>query len=118
MAPDARLSAAERAALAHLEAAASAEDPQFAARLRGSAAARVRAVAPRLLPALLAIWAWLLALGWWSLALVVGGLGLMVIGLGSGFGLSLVGVVLCTVGLLLLAEMAGSRPSRSGSGPS
>jgi hypothetical protein len=116
MTPDARLSAAERAALAHLEAAASAEDPQFAARLRGSTSARFRAVRPIVLAVFIAAWRWLLQLGWWSLVLVASGLGLMMWGLGSGLAISLVGVAACTVGLRALAAIAeaGSEGRRSG----
>lgn len=108
MTPDARLSAAERAALAHLEAAASAEDPQLAARLRGSASAGLHAVGPMVLPVFIASWRWLLQLGWRALILVAAGLALMVWGLGSGLAVSLVGVVVCTVGLRALAEVGWS----------
>lgn len=116
MTPDARLSAAERAALAHLEAAASAEDPQFAARLRGSTSARLRAVRPIALAVFIASWRWLLQLGWRALILVASGLALMMWGLGSGLALSLVGVAACTVGLWVLAAMAeaGWEGRRSG----
>jgi hypothetical protein len=116
--PDSRLSAAERAALANLEAAASAADPGLAAHLRGG-------VAWRFAPALGAarIWlgrAWAYALGarWWGIPLALVGLLLMALGLSVGLALSLLGAAMTTVGLWMLGVMLDQkvparRPDRS-----
>lgn len=112
MTPDARLSAAERAALADLEAAASAADPTFAARLRGSRLTRLRPlllIGAARLTKLGEAWSRLLAGGFWGIPLTVAGLLLIVLGLAAGIAISVVGAVLTTVGLLILAKLAESR---------
>lgn len=106
-APDARLSAAERAALAGLEAAAAAADPHLAARLKGSSAARIRPVVPvvaRMRPEMLRWWFLFLRLGWWGAPLAVAGLALMVLGLSAGPAVAAIGAVCALAGLRLLAE--------------
>ena len=110
--PDARLSAAERAALADLEAAAAAADPHLAARLRGTAVTRIRTLLPRLLPGLAAGWSRVLSIRWWGVPVTVAGLALMVLGVSAGLAVSLVGVVATAVGLRVLAEMAALRLRR------
>jgi hypothetical protein len=119
MTPDARLSAAERAALAHLEAAAAAEDPRLAARLRGAPAARLRWLAFGFLPLLVAhlsvpraAWA---RSGWWGVPVLAGGFGLMIAGLTFGLALAVVGALVATAGLRMLAGVAESRGHRHSS---
>ena len=102
---DARLSPQERAALANLEAAAVADDPQFAARLRGSPMFRVRASAPRLLAFTVGQWRAALHHAWWGCPLTVVGFVLMVLGLSVGMALGLVGALVATAGLRLNAQM-------------
>ena len=100
--PDARLNAAERAALADLEAAAAAADPALASRLRGGR------VAPAFASARIQLLrAWLLLL---MRARNLGaplcsvGLILVAVGLDAGLLVSLVGVALLTLGLRVSAE--------------
>jgi hypothetical protein len=110
--PDVRLSAAERAALADLEAAAVAADPGLAALLRGR---RGRHVTPALRSVrlrMVKISALVMRMGWLAVPLSVVGVLLMVLGLGSGLGLSLLGALLTALGLRVLAEMALVRMSR------
>ena len=115
-APDARLSAAEQAALADLEAAAVAADPQLAARLKGAPAPRVGTLLPRLRPELLRLWAAFLGIGWWAVPLTLAGLGLAVLGLSAGLAVSVGGALVAAAGLRALAELverrrpAGPRP--------
>jgi hypothetical protein len=116
MTPDARLSAAERAALAHLEAAAAAEDPRLAARLKGTAAARLRMLALGFLPLLAAhlfvrLAAWPRA-GWWGVPVLVGGFCLMAAGLTYGLSLGIAGALLATAGLRMLAGVVEARAPR------
>ncbi len=110
--PDSKLSAAERAALADLEAAAAAADPSLAALLRGGARWRplpaIRSVALRLLR----LWAVVLGLGWAGVPMSLGGLLLMVLGLSSGLAVSLVGLLFAFVGLRVLVEMLRLRLPR------
>lgn len=103
--PDARLSAAERAALADLEAAAVAADPGLAAHLRGGAAWR-------LAPVLVAVRVWLerargylLRGRWWGIPLALAGLFLMGLGLSAGLAVSLAGAAMATLGLWMLGQM-------------
>ena len=116
MTPDARLSAAERAALANLEAAAVADDPRLAARLRGTVVARVRAAVPRIVPLVGAFLfrrlSWLGRPGYWGAPLVVAGLLVMIVGLGSGLVIELAGALLTTSGLLMLAGLVEARLRR------
>lgn len=107
--PDSELSAAERAALAGLEAAATADDPHLAARLRGSTATRVRSVAPRVVPAVAVACVRVLGIRWWGLAVVVAGVALMVLGLGAGLAISVAGVAVTIVGLRVVAEAVSAR---------
>lgn len=114
--PDARLNAAERAALADLEAAATAADPHLAARLRGRVVWRpgpaFGAVAARIQTA----WITLLAARSLGPPLILVGLLLTVLGIGSGIGLSLVGALMATLGLRLVAEMISARSDRHAGG--
>jgi hypothetical protein len=100
--PDARLNAAERAALADLEAAAAAADPTFASRLKGSrrnpAFSSARIQVRRL---------WLLLC---TRARHLGGplaglgLVLIVVGLSRGLAVSLAGLALLFLGLWVATE--------------
>lgn len=117
--PDARLNAAERAALADLEAAAAAADPSLAARLRGGGVAGPL-VYLRAVPVWLAgTWTVVLGIGWWSVPLCVAGTLLMLVGLSAGLAISFAGAVVTTVGLGVVAEKAGRRVAdRRGDDPS
>ena len=115
--PDARLSAAERAALADLEAAAAADDPRLASRLRGSSVVRARSVLPRLLPRLTAAWTRVLSARWWGVPVTLAGLALIVLGISAGTALSVVGVITSVVGLRILAEMVDLRLRRRHDAP-
>lgn len=110
--PDARLNAAERAALADLEAAAMAADPALAARLRGGPGWRARPAVRALQLRMARTWAALLRARWWGGVLLVGGMLLMAIGLGTTLIVSTVGAVVAAVGIRVLAEMAGVRIAR------
>jgi hypothetical protein len=115
---DARLSQQERAALANLEAAAVADDPQFAARLRGSALFRVKAGVPRLAAMLVGYWRALLRNGWWGAPIAVLGLGLMILGMSNSIWLSIAGAGLAAFGLRLVAQAADDVWRRKRSEPS
>lgn len=114
-APDARLSAAERAALADLEAAAVAADPHLAARLKGTPGSRLRALLVIVQPAVLRLWSMILGLRWWGVLVAAGGLGLVLIGLSNSLAVSVCGAVIALVGLRVLAEMVERRVGRPGS---
>ncbi len=107
--PDARLNAAERAALAGLEAAATAADPSLAARLRGGRAWRARPVVHFVASRVRPLWSVLLGLRWWGIPLTVLGLLLMALGLGTSMALSFAGAVISAVGLRVSAEILLSR---------
>lgn len=107
--PDARLSAAERAALADLESAALAADPHWAARLRGRAPSRLSPVLHSGRARARRAWAWLLGRRWWGAPTVAAGLVLTVAGLSVGVVVSVIGVALCALGLRILAEIADQR---------
>jgi hypothetical protein len=102
--PDARLSAAERAAFANLEAAAAAADPSLAARLRGRTPWRGRPWARSCYRRALHMWAALLGRRVWGAPLVVVGFFLMALGLSAGLALSVFGLVLALVGFRMVAE--------------
>lgn len=110
--PDAKLNAAERAALADLEAAAAAADPGLAARLRGGVTWRVHPAFRLVRLRLLAAWTTLLRASWWGVPMTLVGLLLMVIGIGSGLELSLAGAVVSALGLRVLAEIVVVRLRR------
>jgi hypothetical protein len=118
MTPDARLSAAERAALADLEAAALADDPIFASRLKGSTASEARRAFAVVDTFLRRLSVRVLCLRWWGLLLVVVGLGAVVVGLSVSAWISLLGVLVAGVGLRILAEIVIDRDIRRGSPPS
>ena len=98
---DASLTAQERAALAHLEAAAAADDPQLAAWLRGPGGLHLLSRLPT--PP-----AWMRN-RWWGGPIALVGLVLVVLGVSAGFAVGLVGMVLAAAGLWLLAEAARRR---------
>ena len=110
-APDARLSAAERAALAGLEAAASAADPQLASRLKGARRSHRNVAVPRVVPVLLRAWATFLGIGWWAVPLTLAGLVLAVLGLSAGLAVSVIGVLAAAAGLRVIAELLHRRLS-------
>ncbi|HET6965092.1 MAG TPA: DUF3040 domain-containing protein [Acidimicrobiales bacterium] len=110
--PDARLNAAERAALADLEAAAMAADPALAARLRGGPGWRALPAVRTLHLRMARTWAALLRARWWGAVLLLAGLLLMAIGLGTTPIVSAVGAVAAAVGIRVLAEMAAARVAR------
>lgn len=117
MTPDARLSAAERAALADLEAAALADDPVFASRLRGSPASEARRALSAAQLVLRRGWVRVLCLRWTGLVMLIAGLAAVIGGLAVSVAVSLVGVVLAGVGLRVLAEIVVDRGVRRGVGP-
>jgi hypothetical protein len=112
--PEARLSAAERAALADLESAAAAADPHLAARLRGHSPAPPLPLLVAARTWLVATWEWSVDRGWWSLPVVAVGLFLIVTGVAAGLYLSLIGAAVLVAGLAVLAEMADRRWIASG----
>ena len=117
MTPDARLSAAERAALAGLEAAALADDPVFASRLRGSPASQARRAVSHARLVGRRGWVRLLCVRWWGLAVLAGGLAAVIGGLAVSSLVSLAGATVAGVGLRILAEIAVDRNVRRGVGP-
>ncbi len=116
MTPDARLSAAERAALADLEAAALADDPVFASRLRGSPASEAMRAASSARLLLRRGWVKLLCVRWWGLVMLVVGLAAVTGGLAVSLAVSLAGTLLSGVGLRVLAEIVVDRSTRRGVG--
>jgi len=117
--PDASLSPQEKAALASLEAAALADDPGLAHRLRGASQIQARTVAPRLAAYVIGRFRYLRRQGRWGLPTVALGFVLMVWGLSSGAALSVVGALLACAGLRLLGELIVQRSAslRSPAGP-
>ncbi len=116
MTPDARLSAAERAALADLEAVALADDPVFASRLRGSPASEAMRAASSARLLLRRGWVKLLCVRWWGLVMLVVGLAAVTGGLAVSLAVSLAGTLLSGVGLRVLAEIVVDRSTRRGVG--
>ena len=106
---DARLTAQERAALASLEAAAVADDPQLASRLKGSTHYRLKSLLPIPPAFLLGKWRSLLRNGWWGAPVVALGLMMVVLGLSFGLPLSVLGAAATCVGLRLLAQAVDDR---------
>jgi hypothetical protein len=98
---DARLTAQERAALSNLEALASADDPQLAARLRGPN--RWRLLVP-----VFALPEWVRSI-WVAAPAVLAGLVLAVVSLSIGLALGVVGAVLAAAGLWSLVTAAERR---------
>ena len=98
---DARLTAQERAALSNLEALASADDPQLAARLRGPA--RWRPLVP--LPSLPG---WIRSL-WLAVPALVAGLALMVASLSIALVVGFVGAGVAAAGLWSIVTAAERR---------
>jgi hypothetical protein len=106
---DARLTAQERAAFAGLEAAAAADDPQLAKRLRGSNGIWVRSVLSRGTRWAAVAWQRLLHLGWWGIPVAVLGLVLVVVSMSVGFALGVAGALIATFGLYLVARAIRER---------
>jgi hypothetical protein len=106
---DARLTAQERVALAGLESAAAADDPQLAARLKGSNAIWIRSVLLRPSVFLVGKWRWLLNHGWCGLPIVAAGLLIVVISMSAGFAWGVAGALTATVGLRLVAQAIDDR---------
>ena len=115
MTPDARLSAAERAALADLEAAALADDPIFASRLKGSRSSEAKRVIAHAQKYVRHGWLGVLRLRWWGLLLVVIGFAAVLGGMSVATPISLGGALLAGVGLRVLAEIVVERDARRGS---
>jgi hypothetical protein len=111
--PDARLSAAERAALANIEAAAAAEDPHLAARLKGTASSRFKTLPPLVVSYLVGRWHTVLRLRWWGIPTAVVGFVLMVLGISTSGAVSLAGALICAIGLRVLAQMVEDRRKQS-----
>jgi Protein of unknown function (DUF3040) len=101
---DARLTAQERAAFAGLEAAAAADDPQLAKRLRGSNRIWIRSVLTRTTRIAAAGSHRLLNLGWWGIPITLVGLLLVVVSMSAGLLLGVVGAVISAFGLYLVAH--------------
>jgi hypothetical protein len=102
---DSRLSPEERAALAHLEAAATADDPNLATRLRGSGATRLNMWATTARRQLVRLSAGFLALRWWwGAAAAAVGLALVVLAVSAGLWLGVLGVLLMAAGLVCVGR--------------
>jgi Protein of unknown function (DUF3040) len=106
---DARLTAQERAAFAGLEAAAAADDPQLAKRLRGSNGIWIRSVLSRVARIAAAGSQRLLNLGWWGIPIALVGLLLMVVSMSAGLFIGVVGALISTFGLYLVARAVRDR---------
>lgn len=111
--PDSRLSAAERAALADLEAAAAAADPGLAALLRGGMGRRLHADLRWLRGRLTKIARAVPRVRWGGVPITILGLFLMVLGLASAIVLSFAGALLTALGLAVLVQMAHLRLARA-----
>jgi hypothetical protein len=106
---EARLTAQERAAFAGLEAAAAADDPQLAKRLRGSSGIWVKSVVTRGTRWAAAGWQWIVHLGWWGIPVALVGLLLVVVSMSVGLPLGLAGTLIATLGLYLVARAIRER---------
>jgi len=121
---DSRLSAEEQAALAHLEAAAAADDPHLDARLRGSAAARIGSLTSKAEGLLGTTARFVGLLGWWGIPLVIAGLAMIVLAVPTTVWIAVPGALLCVSGIAALVAMVERRLSRrppgsaGGPGPS
>jgi Protein of unknown function (DUF3040) len=93
---DASLSAQERAALAHLEAAAAADDPQLAAWLRGPGRLHLLSLLPK--PP-----GWMRN-RWLGGPIAVLGLALIILSISAGWVIGILGAAVATIGLWLLVE--------------
>ena len=119
---DSRLTAEERAALAHLEAAATADDPHLATRLRGSGSARLNALGSKAHRDLAALATRAFHLGWWGLGFAVVGLAMMVLAVSTGLWLGILGTIVAVMGLMSVAHaverrIAGGRAKRGKGSP-
>jgi Protein of unknown function (DUF3040) len=109
---DSRLTAEERAALAHLEAAATADDPHLATRLRGSGSARLNALGSKAHRDLSALANRAFHLGWWGIGVAVVGLAMMVLAVSSGLWLGILGIIVAVIGLMSVAHAIERRLAR------
>lgn len=107
---DARLTAEERAALSNLEALAAADDPQFAARLRGPRRWSLAAHGAKLraLSAFMHVPACARSL-WFAVPTLVVGLVLVVAGVSLGLAVGVLGALMSTAGLVSVVSDAGRR---------
>lgn len=110
--PDARLSAAERAALADLETAAAAADPGLAALLGGGTGRRIRSDVRLLRMWVLKVSRAVTGARWWGIPITVAGMALMVLGLGPALPLSFAGALVTAVGLGVIAHMVQAHLAR------
>lgn len=92
-----------------LEAAAAAEDPHLASRLKGSPASRLRAVAPVVYSYLRGLSARVLRLRWWGVPVSIAGLALVVLGMAAGLAVSIAGALVAAAGLRMLAQIVEDR---------
>lgn len=108
---EARLTAQERAALSSLEALATADDPQLAARLRGPNRWNLSVLRAR---EVFAGWVraseWLQSL-WVAVPLLIVGLVLVVVGLSVGWEVGVAGALLSAAGLRSVVREAARRVS-------
>jgi hypothetical protein len=111
---DARLTAQERAAFAGLEAAAAADDPQLAKRLRGSNGIWIKSVLTRCTRWAAVGWQRLAHLGWWGIPIALVGLLLVVVSMSAGLTTGVVGALISTLGLYLIARAIRDRRSATG----
>jgi hypothetical protein len=119
---DSRLSAEERAALAHLEAAATADDPHLATRLRGSGSARLSLLGSRVHRGLSAAAARVLGLGLWGLVVAAVGLAMIVLAVSTSLWLGVAGALVTVAGLIAVGQaierrMADGRRKRHEGSP-
>lgn len=107
---DARLTAQERAALSSLEAHATADDPQLAARLRGPGRWTLGGYLERLQPLAhrVRVPGWASSL-WFALPIMVVGLGLAVLSISIGWELGVWGAFLAAAGLGSLVRQTGRK---------
>jgi hypothetical protein len=96
-----RLTAEERAALASIEAKATAEDPQLAALLRGSSRQWVQMVPQRVAASAVSAWRYLMTHGWWGFLIAAVGLALIATSMSAGLIVGLAGAVVAAAGLRL-----------------
>ena len=106
---DSRLSAEERAALAHLEATATAADPHLASRLRGSGPARFGAVGAKARHNLAMLASKVTHLGWWGVLVAAVGLSLTVLAVSTSVWLGVGGVLVAVAGLISVAHAVEHR---------
>jgi len=115
---DARLSAEERAALANLEAAAMADDPNLSTRLRGGSPTRWGLAGSKARQGFSLVLARLTHLGWWGAPVAAVGLAVIVISVATSVWLGLLGAALAVSGLTSVAHAASTTIRRRASAAS